>query len=218
MSTPGVLAMFIAKRSAAIIAALMIGLWIATPAFAQSSSRSAAELMDAVMWNREPIGGAFALKDHTGKLRTDADFRGQLMLVYFGFTYCPDICPTDLQAIGLAMDQLGTDAKNVQPLFITLDPERDTVEHLAQYVPLFHQRLLGLTGSIADVTQAADAYRVYYKRVSTGSGPDDYTVDHSAFIYLIGRDGKYLGFFPPGTDAAKMVEMIRPHVKSGAER
>lgn len=201
-----------------MIAALLFCLWVATPASAQSSSRSAAELMDAVMWNREPIGGAFALKDQTGKTRSDTDFRGQLMLVYFGFTYCPDICPTDLQQIGLAMNQLGADAKNVQPLFITLDPERDTVEHLAQYVPLFHPKLLGLTGSVDAIKQAADAYRVYYKRVATGTRPDDYTVDHSAFIYLIGRDGKYLGFFPPGTDAAKMVEMIRPHLKDGVER
>lgn len=199
-------------------AALLFTLWISTSASAQSSSRSAAELMDAVMWNREPIGGAFALKDQTGTVRTDADFRGQLMLVYFGFTYCPDICPTDLQQIGLAMDQLGDDAKSVQPLFVTLDPERDTVANLAQYVPLFHPKLLGLTGSIADVGRAADAYRVYYKRVSTGPKPDDYTVDHSAFIYLVDRDGKYLGFFPPGTDAPKMVEMIRPHLKGGAER
>ena len=200
------------------MAALLVGVLITAPASAQSSSRSAAELMDAVMWNREPIGGAFALKDQTGKVRTDADFRGQLMLVYFGFTYCPDICPTDLQAIGLAMDQLGPDAASIQPLFVTLDPERDTVEHLAQYVTLFHPRLIGLTGSIKDVSQAADAYRVYYKRVTTGTKPDDYTVDHSAFIYLIDRDGKYLGFFPPGTDAAKMVDMIRPHLKGSAER
>ncbi len=218
MSTRSLLVKLVAKRGAAIVAALLCGLWTATPASAQSSSRSAAELMDAVMWNREPIGGAFSLKDQTGKIRTDADFHGQLMLVYFGFTYCPDICPTDLQQIGIAMEQLGDDARNVQPLFITLDPERDTVDHLAQYVPLFHPRLLGLTGSIKDVSQAADAYRVYYKRVSTGSKPDDYTVDHSAFIYLIGRDGKYLGFFPPGTDAAKMVGMIRPHLKGSAER
>lgn len=200
------------------MAALLLGGGPVSPAAAQTSPRSAAELMDAVMWNREPIGGAFALRDQTGKVRTDADFRGQLMLVYFGFTYCPDICPTDLQAIGLAMDQLGADANQVQPLFVTLDPDRDTVEHLAQYVTLFHPRLLGLTGSINDVSQAADGYRVYYKRVSTGPKPDDYTVDHSAFIYLIDRDGKYLGFFPPGTDAAKMVGMIRPHLKGGAER
>lgn len=200
------------NSSAVIVAALLATFCFATPATAQSSTRSAAELMDAVMWNREPIGGAFKLKDQTGKTRTDADFRGRMMLVYFGFTYCPDICPTDLQAIGLAMDQLGADAAKVQPLFVTLDPERDTVEHLAQYVQLFHPRLIGLTGSNADVAKAADAYRVYYKRVKTGNKPDDYTVDHSAFIYLVDSDGKYLGFFPPGTDAPRLVEMIRPHL------
>lgn len=217
MTARGLLAA-VAKLGAALMAALLFGFWVTSPVSAQSSSRSAAELMDAVMWNREPIGGAFALTDQTGKVRTDADFRGQLMLVYFGFTYCPDICPTDLQQIGLAMEQLGDDAKNVQPLFITLDPERDTADHLAQYVPLFHPRLIGLTGSIESVQKAADAYRVYYKRVATGTKPDDYTVDHSAFIYLIDRDGKYLGFFPPGTDAAKMVGMIRPHLRGGGER
>lgn len=199
------------------MAALLSVMSIAT-ASAQSSSRPDAELMDAVMWNREPIGGAFALKDQTGKTRTDADFRGQIMLIYFSFTYCPDICPTDLQAISLAMDQLGADAAKVQPLFVTLDPERDTVEHLAQYMPLFHPRLIGLTGSLSDVTKAADAYRVFYKRVKTGDKPDDHTLDHTSFIYLVDRDGRYLGFFPPGTDAAKMVGMIRPHVKGSAER
>jgi protein SCO1/2 len=185
-------------------------------ALAQTSKRSAAELMDAVMWNLEPIGGPFQLIDQSGKLRRAGDFRGQLMLVYFGFTTCPDICPTDLQAIGLAMDKLGTEAGEVQPLFITLDPERDTREHLADYVAMFHPRLLGLTGSAEAVESAADAYRVYYKRVDFDKG--DYTVDHSAFIYLMDRDGKYLGFFPPGTSAEKMVEMIRPHLGGSPQR
>ncbi len=203
---------------AAFAAALTVSVASATPASAQGSTRSAAELMDAVMWNREPIGGAFTLTDQTGRARTDADFRGKLMLVYFGFTYCPDICPTDLQAIGLAMKELGEQAADVQPLFVTLDPQRDTTGHLAQYVPLFHPRLLGLTGSIDDVTKAADAYRVYFKRVVTGPTADDYTVDHSAFIYLMGRDGKYLGFFPPGTDAGKIVGMIKPYLAGKAER
>lgn len=202
---------------AALTAALLIGLGT-SPASAQGSTRSAAELMDAVMWNREPIGGAFTLTDQTGRTRTDTDFRGQLMLVYFGFTYCPDICPTDLQEIGLAMKALGEQAADVQPLFVTLDPQRDTSEHLAQYVPLFHPRLLGLTGSIADVTKAADAYRVYFKRVVTGPNPDDYTVDHSAFIYLMDRDGKYLDFFPPGTDSEKIVGMIKPYLGGKAQR
>src|SRR3954451_6296894 len=99
------------------LAALML-LGIAPLAAQTQSSRSAAELMDAVMWNREPIGGHFALVDHTGKPRTEEDFRGKLMLVYFGFTYCPDVCPTDLQNIGLALDELGEAGEKIQPLFI----------------------------------------------------------------------------------------------------
>jgi cytochrome oxidase Cu insertion factor (SCO1/SenC/PrrC family) len=198
-----------AIAAAAVLALLMA----AAPSRAQTAStRSAAELMDAVMWNREPIGGPFALIDQAGKPRTERDFRGKLLLVYFGFTYCPDVCPTDLQAIGQAMDQLSGDADSVQPLFITLDPERDTPEHLAEYVPMFHPRLIGLTGSPAAIQKAAEAYRVYYKRVAFDKNPADYTVDHSAFIYLMDRDGKYLGFFPPGASAGQMVDMIRPHL------
>lgn len=159
------------------------------------------------MWNREPIGGAFALVDHTGTPRTDADFRGRLMLVYFGFTYCPDVCPTDLQAIGLALDKLGDAAERVQPLFITVDPERDTVAYLSQYVPLFHPRLIGLTGTAAAIHAAAEAYRAYYAKVALSEG--DYTVDHSSFIYLMSADGRYLGFFPPGTAPDVIAQTIK---------
>jgi protein SCO1/2 len=179
------------------------------PVFAQAPERSAAELMDAVMWNREPIGGPFALTDQNGKLRTEADFRGKLMLVYFGFTYCPDICPTDLQAMGLAMDQLGAAGDVVQPVFITVDPERDTPEHLAEYMPYFHPRFVGLTGDADAIKRAAREYKVYYAKAPTADG---YTVDHSAFIYLMDRGGKYLGFFPPGTPAERMVKAIQPYL------
>jgi cytochrome oxidase Cu insertion factor (SCO1/SenC/PrrC family) len=117
----------VAARSLARAALVVMSLGVvAESAFAQDSERSAAELTDAVMWNREPIGGSVAFMDPNGKLRTDADFRGKLMLVYFGFTYCPDVCPTDLQNIGLALDKLGAFGGEVQPLFITLDPERDS--------------------------------------------------------------------------------------------
>jgi cytochrome oxidase Cu insertion factor (SCO1/SenC/PrrC family) len=204
------------SRVGAAACALLLLLGGAAPA--QTSKRSAAELMDAVMWNREPIGGPFQLIDQSGKLRSERDFRGHLMLVYFGFTTCPDICPTDLQAIGLAIDKLRAGADDVQPLFITVDPERDTREHLADYVAMFHPRLLGLTGSAEAVQNAADAYRVYYKRVDFDKGDGDYTVDHSAFIYLMDRDGKYLGFFPPGAPAEKMVETIRPHLTGSPSR
>jgi cytochrome oxidase Cu insertion factor (SCO1/SenC/PrrC family) len=182
---------------------------LTTPTVAQpSSERSAAELMDAVMWNREPIGGPFVLIDQNGKRRTDADFRGKLMLVYFGFTYCPDVCPTDLLQIGLAVDQLGQAGKMVQPIFITVDPERDTTDHLKQYMAMFHPRFIGLTGGASAIREAARAYRAYYKKVKWKDG-SDYTVDHSAFIYLMGRDGEYLGFFPPGASAEQLAEIIR---------
>jgi cytochrome oxidase Cu insertion factor (SCO1/SenC/PrrC family) len=167
--------------------------------------------MDAVMWNREPIGGPFALTDQHGTRRTDTEFRGKLMLVYFGFTFCADVCPTDLLQMALAVDQLGKAGETVQPVFITVDPERDTSEHLNQYMPLFHPRFVGLTGDAVAIRAAASAYRVYYKRVEW-EDRSGYTVDHSGFIYLIGRDGEYIGFFPPGTSAERLVEVIRPIV------
>ena len=175
-----------------------------------TSERSAAELMDVVMWNREPVGGPFALLDHTGMPRTDADFRGKFLLVYFGFTYCPDVCPTDLQEIGLALDKLGPAGDAVQPLFITLDPERDTPQHLADYVPLVHPRLVALTGEAGAIREASRAYKVYYAKVPTSTG--DYTVDHSGFVYLMDRDGRYVGFFPPGTASDRIVHILRPHL------
>jgi cytochrome oxidase Cu insertion factor (SCO1/SenC/PrrC family) len=197
---------------AASSAAMALWLMLAPTCAGDAPARSASEIMDILMWNREPVGGPFELVDHTGRIRTERDFRGHLMLVYFGFTYCPDVCPTDLQAIGLAMDRLGSDADDVQPLFITVDPERDTPQHLAEYVPLFHPRLIGLTGSLDAIRKAADAYKVYSAKVPLEKDRGDYTVDHTAFIYLMDRDGGYLGFFPPGTSADRMVEIIRPHL------
>src|SRR6266404_4128906 len=159
-----------------------VSLWLMlAPAIAgDTAARSPAEIMDILMWNREPVGGPFELVDHAGHARSEHDFRGKLMLVYFGFTYCPDVCPTDLQAIGLALDKLGKDGESVQPLFITVDPARDTAEHLAQYVPMFHPRLVGLTGNPEAIRRAADAYKVYYAKVPRGKAADDYTVDHTA--------------------------------------
>jgi protein SCO1 len=177
-----------------------------------SEERSAARLMDDLMWNRGPIGGPFALIDHTGKLRTDEDFRGKLLLIYFGYSYCPDVCPTDLQQIGLAVDGLGARAEAVQPLFITLDPERDTAVHLAEYVPLFHPRLIGLTGNAEQIRRVALAYKVYYAKYPPDSS--DYVIDHSSFIYLVDKAGKYIGFFPPGTTADRMIEIINLNLDS----
>lgn len=190
--------------------ALTLLLAVTAAASHQAPQRSAAQLMDVLMWNREPIGGPFALTDHLGKRRTDADFRGKMMLVYFGYTSCVDVCPTDLQNIGLALEKLGDAAGVIQPIFITVDPHRDTPKRLAAYVQSFHPTLVGLSGSTADIRKAADAYRVYYKKVR---GPKDsdarYDVDHSAVIYLMDRKGKYIDFFPPGTPADRMAEILR---------
>lgn len=172
--------------------------------------------MDDLMWNRGPVGGPFALIDHTGKLRTDEDFRGKLLLIYFGYSYCPDVCPTDLQQIGLAVDGLGARAEAVQPIFITLDPDRDTAAHLADYVPLFHPRLIGLTGSAEQIRRVALAYKVYYAKYPPDSS--DYVIDHSSFVYLVDKAGKYIGFLPTGTAAARLIEMIILHLSDRMNR
>jgi protein SCO1/2 len=171
----------------------------------------AARLMDDLMWGRGHVGGPFTLTDQTGKTRTDADFRGKLMLVYFGYTTCPDICPTDLTQIGLALDKLGDAGADVQALFISVDPERDTTDVLAKYVANFHPRILGLTGTPAQVHAAAGAYKAYYARYTPPDGAV-YLIDHTGFIYLMGRSGEYLGFFPPATAADRMVEIIGRHL------
>lgn len=197
---------------AAALTLLFVTVWSGLLRAEEARRRSAAELMDIMMWNREPVGGAFELTDQAGRTRRDSDFRGKLLLVYFGFSYCPDICPTDLQEISRAVDQLGPDGEAIQPLFITLDPERDTAEHLSTYVSLFHPRLVGLTGSAGAIRQAADAYKVFYEKVDTGK--DEYTIDHSAYVYVMDRAGRYLGFFPPNTPAERMLTILHPHLQA----
>lgn len=174
--------------------------------------RSAAELMDVLMWNREPVGGPFALIDQDGRPRTEADFRGRLVILTFGFTGCPDVCPTDLMEIARALTLLGAAGEAIQPVFVTLDPARDTPDLLKEFVPSFHPRLIGLTGSEAAIRQAADAYKVFYQRVPRSDGED--TIEHSAFVYLMDRSGAYLGFFPPGTSAERMLTILRPHLRA----
>jgi cytochrome oxidase Cu insertion factor (SCO1/SenC/PrrC family) len=174
----------------------------------------AARWMDNLMWGRGHVGGPFELIDQNGSRRTDADFRGKLLIVYFGYTHCPDICPTDLAQIGLAVDKLGELGNDVQPLFISIDPERDTPQVLAQYVQSFHPRLIGLTGTAEQIRAVADSYMAYYAKFKPPDG-GVYLIDHTGLIYLMGRSGEYLGFFPPGTSADRMVEIIRQHLSKG---
>ena len=159
------------------------------------------------------IGGKFTLVDSTSKEITDELFRGRYMLVYFGFTHCPDICPTTLLMMMNALDQIGDKARQVVPIFITLDPERDTPEKVATYVHNFSPNLVGLTGSMAQVKAAADAYKVYFKKVPLENSELGYVVDHSGFAYLMGPDGKYVTHFAHTTAEQAMVDGLHKHIK-----
>jgi cytochrome oxidase Cu insertion factor (SCO1/SenC/PrrC family) len=175
-----------------------------------SDQATAARMMDDLMYGRGPIGGPFTLIDHTGRVRSDREFRGKLVIVYFGYTFCPDVCPADLMAITQALDALGAAAESIQPIFITLDPERDT-KVLGEYVSAFHKSLIGLTGSLEDIRRVANAYKAFYAKVP-GPREGEYAIDHSGVIYLMGRDGNYLGFMPPQTGPERLTEILRQYL------
>jgi protein SCO1/2 len=138
------------------------------------------------------VGGPFALVDGDGKTVTDQTFRGKYMLIYFGYTFCPDVCPTTLNAVGDALEKMGPRAARLQPLFITIDPKRDKPAVVKQFAAAFGSSFIGLTGTDAQIAAAAKAYRVYYAEHRTGPGPDDYSMDHSSVLYLMGPDGRFI--------------------------
>jgi protein SCO1/2 len=154
------------------------------------------------------IGGPFTLTDHTGKRVTDQDFRGRFMLVFFGFTFCPDVCPTALQVMSEALDKLGPKAERFIPVLITVDPERDSPAQLASYVKSFHPRLVGLTGSPAEIEAVTKAYRVYVKKVPDPKSTAGYTLDHSAIIYVMGPDGTYRTHFTHTTNVDALADRL----------
>jgi protein SCO1/2 len=128
------------------------------------------------------------------------------VVLYFGYASCPDVCPTELQSISLALDEIGAAAKAVQPLFITVDPERDTPARLADFVSSFHPSLVGLTGPLPAIRKTAIAYKTFFAK-HNASG--NYPVDHTGFVYLVGKDGRYLRFLPPGLPPGEIAEAIR---------
>jgi protein SCO1/2 len=169
----------------AALAAIAVASWVAWSWIGPHDGRSGT---GGVIQASVDIGGPFELIDQHGKPVSDKTFRGQYMLIYFGYGFCPDVCPTELSNMASALDVLGTKAKNVQPIFITVDPERDTPEFLADYVANFHPRLIGLTGTPEQVKAAAKAYKVYYAK-ATKPGETDYLMDHTSFVYLWVRTG-----------------------------
>lgn len=198
------------SRQQAIFAltVLAIALAIAGAAFYFASGRSGPAGSGEAL-----VGGPFSLTDHTGRRVTEKDFLGKYMLVFFGFTYCTDICPTELQVMSAALDELGTAGNNIQPVFVSIDPERDTPEVVKQYVENFHPRLVGLTGSPDDIAAIARAYRVYYKKTAGGS-ETDYEMDHSTTIYLMGPDGEFRKHFGYTTDAKGLAQGLREAISN----
>lgn len=158
------------------------------------------------------IVSRYLLMDSKGRAVSDQDFRGSFQLITFGYTFCPDICPTTLAEISLVMEKLGSRAEQLQPLFVTVDPERDTPEVLRRYTAYFHPRIIGLTGSPDLVRRVADHFKVRYeKHWEPGAEKDKYSVDHSAGMYLLGPDGGFLGKFAyatPPQDVANRIQAL----------
>jgi cytochrome oxidase Cu insertion factor (SCO1/SenC/PrrC family) len=161
------------------------------------------------------IGGRFILVDQNGKTVLDENYRGSFLLITFGYTHCPDICPTTLANMAGALDILGPDAVKVQPIFITLDPGRDTPAVLKDYVGSFGARFAGLTGPEAYIADAAAKYRIKYNKVESASA--GYTIDHTVGIFLMGPDGEFVARFPHDLSAGALAERLRERLSTGAK-
>jgi protein SCO1/2 len=193
-------------RRSALLAVLALGLL----AFGGAS------LMSALTTHRAPeqsasssaqIGGPFTLLDTSGKTVTDQTYRGKWLLIYFGYTFCPDACPTALNNVSGALAKLGSVAEKIQPLFITVDPKRDTPQVMADYLKSFDPRIVGLTGSQAQADDAEKAYRVYV--AAQKSDGDDYLVDHSAYFYVMNPQGKFVNVIAGDVSGEQMADKLR---------
>src|SRR4030095_7486300 len=178
-----------AVRLLLVLSAFLAGLVLCFTVVLLVSGRDAAPIIAAP----SAIGGPFQLTDQNGKAITEKDFKGRPFLVFFGFTHCPEICPTALFEISEIFNRLGPDAEKANALFITVDPERDTPEKLKEYLSSFNPRLIGVGGDADALAAVAKAYRVYYKKVPLKDG--DYTMDHTAIVYLMDKNGQFVSPF-----------------------
>lgn len=158
------------------------------------------------------VGGPFTLTDHTGARVSDRDFRGRFMLIYFGFTYCPDVCPAELARMEAVINAMGPAGEMVVPILLSVDPERDTPEVLANYVKHFHPRTVGLTGTPDEIRDVLSAYRVYAQKVEQPGSSVGYLMDHSSYIYLMGPDGKFVDFYAPQDSPEEIRASLTAHV------
>jgi protein SCO1/2 len=163
--------------------------------------------MNELMSGKGNVGGPFTLSDQFGKSRSLSEFKGKIVLIYFGYMFCPDVCPTDLANVARLLKLLGKDSNQVQAIFITLDPARDTQDLVGKYTNHFDNRILGLRGTETLTKEIATKYKTFYEKVNVRGS--QYLIDHTAFVYIMNRQGKYLAFFPPGTSAERMEVMVR---------
>jgi protein SCO1 len=187
---------------AAVVVLLLVGCAPPQPAFKNTDVTGADCCKD------------FRLTDHHGKTRTLADFRGKVVVMFFGYTQCPDVCPTTMMEMTAVLQQLGADAPRVQMLFVTVDPERDTRELLANYVPAFHPSFIGLYGDLETTARTAKEFRVFYQK-QAGSTPTSYTVDHTAGSYVLDAQGRVRLFARYGDGGANLAADLRTLLNQG---
>jgi len=191
-----------------IFAALMAGLVFSLAGCGEQGEKPVFKLTDVT---GASFGKTLELSDHNGQRRTLADFKGKVVAVFFGFTHCPDVCPTTLVEMANVMKELGGDSGRLQVLFVSVDPERDTAEVLKRYVPAFHPSFLGLTGNADEIARAAKEFKIYYQKQKLPSG--GYTMDHSAGTYILDDEGRLRLFAQYGAGAPTLLHDIRQLLK-----
>jgi protein SCO1/2 len=196
-------------------AGLILGLGFLVACQQQAETSVAALPAGCIIGPNDMIGGPISLVNHSGAAVTEQDFQDGMALVYFGFAYCPDICPTALQMEKLALTELGSEGQVIQPILITVDPERDTPETLAPYVssPSFPEGLQGLTGSPDQIAQAAKAFRVAYQKESDPQSAGAYTVSHTSFFYLMDENWRLAAMFPSSLKPSEAATCLRAGLK-----
>jgi len=199
------------------ILGIILAISVLTACSDNGTGRKAQSGQVTAVSGKAAIGGAYTLVDHTGKTVTDVDFHGKAQLIYFGYAYCPDVCPTALQQIGIALSLAGNAADHYQPMFITIDSERDTPEMMAQYVTNngFPDSLIGLTGSPEQLKQAMTVFKVIGQKIEDPDSAAGYTYDHSSIIYMMDSSGDFVDVFTHATTPRQMADRLISYKKTG---
>lgn len=198
--------------AAGVIAAAAVGIVGWQAGWFEPARAEAPEIPGVI--REVPVGGPFTLVAHDGRTVTEADLQGKLTLMFFGYRYCPDFCPNELQKFSEVLEQLGPKAEQVQAWFVSIDPERDRPEDLAEYVELFDPRIVGLSGSAEQVAGAAKAWRVYFAKAQSEQSTE-YLMDHSTYSYLMGPDGTNLAVFSYEAPPETMIKVIGDAIDAG---